>query len=861
MIVNEFNAFINQYRCTDNTNITHTILAKNGGKFNFNNVYQEFLRYYIQLVNDGYENLHFVERPPTNGITFLFLDIDYDHEDNKRLYNIEHIKQIIKITNDFIASNFDINNKELETYVTEKPMPTQKNNIYKDGFHIYYPYLPLEEKHRYYIINYLIDNMKKNIFLQNIDYKNNVEKIFDTSIIKSNGILMLGSRKEGYKPYTLTHIFNHNIEDMSIEYDNAELIYTLSNQQYDEESKTICNFDDSNIDKTQKDKPKIKYETKYETKNELKSKIKSKIESVEYKRDIDLAKKLCKILSTKRADEYVGWRSVGFTLKAIDNSLFEDFVLFSKQSKKYNDGKVSCEDIWKIDNNYYTMGTLRHWARIDNADTYYKIICNHNEDLFGKSETGQHVDIANVIYELYKDRFVCIDITRDKWYEFQNHRWVLIQAAYTLKNLISDNVRRMLMKYCSEKMCETVNAKSTESFEQDITHKKYAKLMRVIEKLGDVNFRDNVVKACANKFYDAKFQTKIDSNVNLVGCENGILDLNEHCFRDGVPSDYVSKSVGYDWVEYTIDHPIIIEINKFFSEVHTELEMKEYVLTFISKILRGVPDTKLHIWIGSGSNGKSTVVDLLKFMLGDYFGVLPVTILTKKRGSSSSASPELADKFGKRLLVIQEPEHNDVIFVGQMKELGGDQIMARPLYGDPFEYVPQFALILTCNNLPTIPSNDNGTWRRLRSTPHDSVFADTKIDKPKHFLKDEELKDKLPLWAQGLLWMVFTIYYPIYKKGYGGKAYKIMEPDKVKEHTKQYKLNSDIYADFIDANLTKTNDDETESLNDIYMIFKEWYTSNYNDKPEPKKVLINYFKQNEYKIVNNNLIGVQIKNE
>lgn len=848
MIVNDFNAFINQYRCTDG--ITHTILAKKGGKFNFSSVYQQFLKHYVNLVNSGYENLHFVERP--NNITYLFIDIDYDHEGDKRLYNIQHIKQIIKTTNKFISINFDITNKQLESFVTEKPAPTQKNNMYKDGFHICYPYLPLEEKHRYYIMNYLIDKMKKGVFLQDIEYKNNVEKIFDTSIIKSNGILMMGSRKENCLPYTLTNIFDSDMNNINIDdFDNEDLIYTLSNQQYDDESKTLCKIDINN---------NINTNTNINIQEKIcEVKTKPKIKSVENKRDVELAKKLCKILSVKRSDDFISWRSVGFTLKAIDNSLFDSFVLFSKQSKKYNDGKVSCEDIWKIENNYYTMGTLRHWARIDNADAYYKIICNHNEELFGRSETGQHVDIANVVYELYKDRFVCIDITRDKWYEFQNHRWVIIPAAHTLKTLISDNVRRMLMKYCSEKMCETVNSKSTESFEQDITHKKYTKLMRVIEKLGDVNFRDNVIKACANNFYDAKFQTKIDSNVNLVGCENGILDLNEHCFRDGVPSDYVSKSVGYDWVEYDLEHPIILEIYKFFSEVHTEVEMKEYVLTFISKILRGVPDTKLHIWIGAGSNGKSTVVDLLKFMLGEYFGVLPVTILTRKRGSSSAASPELADKFGKRLLVIQEPEHNDVIFVGQMKELGGDQIMARPLYGDPFEYVPQFALILTCNNLPTIPSNDNGTWRRLRSTPHDSTFVDTKIDKPNHFMKDEELKDKLPLWAQGLLWLIFTKYYPIYKKGYGGKAYKIMEPDKVKEHTKQYKLNSDIYADFIDAMLVKSNEEDTECINDIYMSFKNWYSSNYNDKPEPKKVLVNYFKQNEYKIINNNLVGIQFQ--
>ena len=41
----------------------------------------------------------------------------------------------------------------------------------------------------------------------------------------------------------------------------------------------------------------------------------------------------------------------------------------------------------------------------------------------------------------------------------------------------------------------------------------------------------------------------------------------------------------------------------------------------------------------------------------------------------------------------------------------------------------------------------------------------------------------------------------------------------------------------------ESNDEDTECINDIYMSFKDWYSSNYNDKPEPKKVLVNYFKQ------------------
>ena len=130
-------------------------------------------------------------------------------------------------------------------------------------------------------------------------------------------------------------------------------------------------------------------------------------------------------------------------------------------------------------------------------------------------------------------------------------------------------------------------------------------------------------------------------------------------------------------------------------------------------------DQKFMIWTGNGMNGKGTLIDLLDNTFNGnsdgYFGTLPPTILTQKRGSSSAATPELADKFGKRVITLQEPEGDDKIHVGFMKNITGqDKIEARPLYGDPFQYTPQFKLLVACNHLPNIPSDDGGTWRRIR---------------------------------------------------------------------------------------------------------------------------------------------------
>jgi P4 family phage/plasmid primase-like protien len=766
----------------------------------------------------------------------------------------------------------------LRSFVTEKSKPTKrsnKNDIYKDGLHIYYPYLPMNEKYRYYVMDSLTQLMINKELLIGIKYLNNPETIFDTSIIKNNGILMVGSKKEGGTPYKLTNVYDMYLNKMNTdEYDTEELVYLFSNQRYDieasvnikEKSNNTTENDINSVyekynggNKRKKDKKHQNIESKH-TDNIL-IEYKNKPLTIMVEKDIKMAKQLCNIFDIKRATNYEEWSRVGYALYSVHPSLFDTYVLFSKRNiNKFNEGKITCEDIWNIAKKYskkYTIGSLRHWARIDNKNKYYAIIRKINDDIFARAETAKHVDIADVVYEIYKDRFVCSDIAKRKWYEFQGHRWVDIQSAYTLEALISTDVRRMMLQYCGEKI--SAAASGDDGYKCDVKTQKYMKLIKMIDNLGDVKFRENIVRACSNKFYDATFQEKLDTNVYLVGFDNGVYDLKEMVFRDGLPSDYLTMTVGYNWTEYDNNDPVFVKLERFFSQVQTETDMKEYILTFIASILRGIPDSKVHIWTGGGGNGKSATIDIIKHMLGEYFGVVPITLLTRKRGGSSNATPELADKAGKRFIVVQEPEHNDVIFVGQMKEYTGrDMILARPLYCNPFYYIPQYKIALTCNNLPTIPSTDEGTWRRLRVSPFESEFVDSNPNESKRrFLKDEELQEEFKEWSKALMWLVITKYYPIYKTGINGKQYKIKEPAKVTQFTNSYKKESDLYMEFMNDNFTKTdNKEDKEQIAFVFETFRDWYTTSYSNKPPPKKDFINYLKKNKYSIDRQNIYGV-----
>lgn len=851
--------------------------------------YSKFLKLYANKLENG-SILNFVEKPNVDNVTQLVIKVDISQSVSNRTYAEEHIDSIVSYVNKILKKDFWVTPSEVSAYVVENSAPRSSKSIYRDSFSIYYPYIPMDTNSRLHVLNKLNKTIKS--ILKGIPFKNS--DIIDKNI---SNLRMFGDSQY------LSTIYDINAKriDNPNEYDYETILNLLSMRQYDLES---CIKHKENVELESKDVvdqvdlDQVDQVDQFNVLDELglnsddgqnnnreyeeysnsnsnsdngsseSTQIKqSSIKTIPHKnikgdpekaREIELAKRLIQIIKTDRSKVEKDWMRIGFALYSVSYTLFPIFNEFSAQNPK--GFSKSPQDIWKNAPKFcknYSIDTLRRWAFLDNEDKYYNILKNVYRDLFEDAETCQHVDLAALIYALYRDRFVCVDIAKNKWYEFQGHKWVLVQSAYTLEEIISDDVRYMMKSYCRSKMKPDKSKKKGQSNNDDF--KKLIKLMQGVDNLGNVNFRSNVVRACTNKFFDKEFQSKLDTDAYLVGFENGVYDLQEMSFRDGMPSDLISKTVGYDYVEFVESDTIFKDIMKFFSQVHTESDMLEYTLTFLASILRGKPDQKAHIWIGVGGNGKSATVDLIKRMIGDYFGVLPVTVLTCKKKSSSGPSPETADKYGKRFLVIQEPEHNDTIYVGQMKELTGeDTLYARALYGDPFEYVPMFSIVLTCNNLPHIPSTDRGTWRRLRVTPYDSEFVSSNPVGPKQFIGDETLKEKFDDWVQPLIWLLLNKYYPIFKEGVDGKQYTIKTPEIVTLKTNDYKKDSDYYIEFLEESFKFTKDEtDTESISFVYDAFVAWYKSSYGGQEPPRKRFVEYLEKNKIKHDKQNILGIK----
>jgi phage/plasmid-associated DNA primase len=209
---------------------------------------------------------------------------------------------------------------------------------------------------------------------------------------------------------------------------------------------------------------------------------------------------------------------------------------------------------------------------------------------------------------------------------------------------------------------------------------------------------------------------------------------------------------------------------------------------------------------------------------------------------------------------MDEPEHDDTIHVGFMKNFtGGDRIMARALFRDPIYFIPQFKPFMLCNKLPKIKANDEGTWRRIKVLRFSSKFilpADyqkyrnerNEMDLPdNHFYANVNLAEELKNWKECFMALLLKHYCEYVKSGR-----KLIHPPEVTIETDNYRRNLDLYHDFIKENLVKVDKIEdngklkipTIKIGALRETFNNWHKKNCEGKPPEMREMKDYLEKN-----------------
>ena len=587
--------------------------------------------------------------------------------------------------------------------------------------------------------------------------------------------------------------------------------------------------------------------------------------------ELEFTKQVVSCLSDERASDYHKWLSVGMCLHNMNPNLLDAWKLFSQQDDSYN--PEECERKWisfnRIqDGQSLGMGSLIFWARTDNKDKYEEILKTEFEPHINQAiRKGAAADylVALVVHKWFEKEFICVDVDNE-WYFFNGTRWENTIRGTELKKRIHNDIFTLFgtkyLDYASKCQIDPDDKNASQGMKN---------VVELQIKVSKAAYANTLLVSLRDLFHVKDIMETFDTNHDLLGFTNGVYDLKAHMFREGRPEDYITMSTGVEMPVEKEDLPmskqaLIAKIRKiphydrldadfhdFFEKILPDPDLRAYMKRFIAKCISGENrDEGFYIWTGSGGNGKSKLVDLIGRCLGDYACNLPVALLTQKRKSSGAADPEMARTRGKRFVYMQEPDVNETLNIGEMKEItGNDTIQARCLYENPFEFTPQFKLVLMCNDKPKIPSNDDGTWRRLQVSPFVSRFVDEDEDpnpEEHRYLKDKTLTQKLDKWVLPMYTMLFEEWSKYDVEG-------IIIPQCIKNTTLDYRNENDIVGQWIylkcePADCNPNTGQAPTHLDELWNSFDQWQEDEDKKptkKPDFKKAIIKWQESSKYK--------------
>lgn len=347
---------------------------------------------------------------------------------------------------------------------------------------------------------------------------------------------------------------------------------------------------------------------------------------------------------------------------------------------------------------------------------------------------------------------------------------------------------------------------------------------------------------------------RFDANPQLYNVENGTIELMDdgsHCFRRHNPADYLTVVTP---VKYDSD-ATCPRFKQFLDETFGEKSCEEqaYMQKLMGYCLAGDTSAQaLWIFYGPGENGKGVLIDTITYMLGGskgYARTIGIQTLVGKAGRSSNQLYELAEIKGARFVTAQEPEKGVSFKEGVVKTITGqDLISARQPYGRPFNYRPQFKIVIATNHLPNISGTDGGVWRRMKVIKFDNKPAK----------RDAKLREKLQNEASGILAFMLSGWKKLADEGW-------KEPASMTQMVKNYQSEQDHLLEFLEACVTKVphaNLNECVEKIALYKAYVDWCQDNY-DRPVGRRNFYSMMRERGYDCKMSNKrrhwVGIKLK--
>jgi len=374
-----------------------------------------------------------------------------------------------------------------------------------------------------------------------------------------------------------------------------------------------------------------------------------------------------------------------------------------------------------------------------------------------------------------------------KWWQWDGKRWARDETG-RMDRLAKMTAKR-IVKDCWDAGVEPDKARAKALLEMES--------MRRIESM---------VRAAQTEEEMVVTPAQFDTHPWLLNVKNGVIDLKTGELSKHQRDHYITKlcPVTYDKKA---------ECPKFLAFMKQIMDGDEEMVGFLQRIfgyaLTG--DTREQCFFllhGQGRNGKSTLLGVIGHILSEYAVNTPTNTLLSRGSGSEMISNDLARLKGARLVTAVEAEVNRHLAESLIKQMtGGDKVTARFLWGEYFDFFPEFKLIIAANHKPNITGQDLAIWRRIHLIPFDVTIPEDQVDR--------DLQTNLKAEASGILnWMLA-----------GCQEWRragLQVPQKVKDATETYKGDQDIVGEFLTAKSYVIDPAGSVSSADLFRDYKEW---------------------------------------
>ena len=310
---------------------------------------------------------------------------------------------------------------------------------------------------------------------------------------------------------------------------------------------------------------------------------------------------------------------------------------------------------------------------------------------------------------------------------------------------------------------------------------------------------------------------QLDVNPWLLNCLNGTVDLETGNLLSHQREHFISQLAPVNF-DPAVSCPL------WLSFLDRIMANNQQLISFLQRAigysLSGETSEQcLFIFYGFGANGKTTFLQTINSMLGEYAKQTPTeTLLVKRKGAIPN---DVARLKGARFVTASEAESEQRFAESLIKQMtGGDTLSARFLHQEWFDFKPTHKIYLGTNHKPVIRGTDHAIWRRIKLVPFEITIPENE--------RDLQLADKLKTELPGILsWAV--------KGCLEWQQHGLGTPDEVKLATEDYRNEMDILSEFIRDCCSEGNLLEVKTK-DFYEAYCNWCERN-GDRPLPKRTV------------------------